>query len=334
MIEKQQIVKLLSKQDFIADLTINEIEQLIQKYPYFNLAYIIYARKIKSENLSYSQNLLNKISLNIPDRKELFNIITNDNYDKGIEIDENLLLNKEKVEQIVEERVETVVQMPVTPLVDSTVEPYFEETEEVVQFEQKSEERASEVEEEEKVENIEKSEVKELYPEPRNLKPKVEGLVEREILHKPISTNREIESFEDEIEDNVIDRFIKREEVEKERLSAFKQFEYAQSPVKEKQRPIEHEIELSSKGKSDKQMLESFLSENKATSIHNSRFEKPDPFESFDPEGSFLTETLAGIYIKQKKYLRAISIFKGLIKKYPEKKVYFANKIKEIEKLM
>lgn len=103
---------------------------------------------------------------------------------------------------------------------------------------------------------------------------------------------------------------------------------------KPKSRPIEHEIELSLKGHTDKQLIADFLNENMTTKETKESFEKPDPFESFDPEGSFLTETLANIYIKQKKYLRAIGIFKGLIKKFPEKKVYFANKIKEIENLI
>lgn len=49
---------------------------------------------------------------------------------------------------------------------------------------------------------------------------------------------------------------------------------------------------------------------------------------------SLLTETLASIYVKQKNYSRAIEIYKGLSLKNPEKSVYFASRIKEIEKLI
>ena len=46
-----------------------------------------------------------------------------------------------------------------------------------------------------------------------------------------------------------------------------------------------------------------------------------------------MTETLAKVLVKQKKYKKAISAYKILSLKYPEKNVFFAGKIKEIRKL-
>ncbi|MDD4108306.1 MAG: tetratricopeptide repeat protein [Prolixibacteraceae bacterium] len=46
-----------------------------------------------------------------------------------------------------------------------------------------------------------------------------------------------------------------------------------------------------------------------------------------------ITETLAMIYFQQKKYEKALDAFKKLSLKYPEKSVYFASRIEEIEKL-
>lgn len=46
------------------------------------------------------------------------------------------------------------------------------------------------------------------------------------------------------------------------------------------------------------------------------------------------TETLAKIYLKQKRYDRALEIFKTLSLKYPEKNVYFADQIRFLEKLI
>ena len=51
------------------------------------------------------------------------------------------------------------------------------------------------------------------------------------------------------------------------------------------------------------------------------------------PEASF-TETLARIYLKQKRYDRALEIIKSLSLKYPEKNVYFADQIRYLEKLI
>lgn len=49
---------------------------------------------------------------------------------------------------------------------------------------------------------------------------------------------------------------------------------------------------------------------------------------------SFFTETLAQIYIKQKRYERALQIIGKLSLKYPEKNVYFADQIRFLEKLI
>ena len=51
-----------------------------------------------------------------------------------------------------------------------------------------------------------------------------------------------------------------------------------------------------------------------------------------EPE-ELVTETLAMIYFEQKKYDKALEAFKKLSLKYPEKSVYFATRIEEIEKL-
>lgn len=51
-------------------------------------------------------------------------------------------------------------------------------------------------------------------------------------------------------------------------------------------------------------------------------------------EESFLTESLAKIYIKQKKYSKALEIIKKLSLKYPEKNVYFVDQIRFLEKII
>ncbi|MDR1161300.1 MAG: tetratricopeptide repeat protein, partial [Tannerellaceae bacterium] len=51
-------------------------------------------------------------------------------------------------------------------------------------------------------------------------------------------------------------------------------------------------------------------------------------------EDSYFTETLARIYIRQKRYEKALQIIKNLSLKYPEKNVYFADQIRFLEKLI
>ena len=71
-----------------------------------------------------------------------------------------------------------------------------------------------------------------------------------------------------------------------------------------------------------------------------SRAETPESVKDLDDEqsksleDSCLTETLARIYIKQKRYDKALQIIKNLSLKYPEKNVYFADQIRFLEKLI
>ena len=56
------------------------------------------------------------------------------------------------------------------------------------------------------------------------------------------------------------------------------------------------------------------------------------PEETLDE--SYFTETLAKIYIKQKKYSRALEIIRSLYLQFPEKNTYFADQIRFLEKLI
>ncbi len=47
---------------------------------------------------------------------------------------------------------------------------------------------------------------------------------------------------------------------------------------------------------------------------------------------SFVTETLAKVYIKQGRYSKAIRVYEALGLKYPEKSIYFANLIEQVRK--
>ena len=55
-------------------------------------------------------------------------------------------------------------------------------------------------------------------------------------------------------------------------------------------------------------------------------------YEPSKADNSYLmTETLARVYLEQKKYQRAIQAYQILILKYPEKSSFFANRISDIK---
>lgn len=53
--------------------------------------------------------------------------------------------------------------------------------------------------------------------------------------------------------------------------------------------------------------------------------------EKTDDISHLMTETLANLYIEQKLYTKAINAFQTLIKKYPDRKEYFENRIHEVK---
>ena len=53
-----------------------------------------------------------------------------------------------------------------------------------------------------------------------------------------------------------------------------------------------------------------------------------------DLDDAYFTETLAKIYIKQRRYGKALEIIRKLNLKYPKKSIYFADQIRFLEKLV
>ena len=61
---------------------------------------------------------------------------------------------------------------------------------------------------------------------------------------------------------------------------------------------------------------------------------KPDTPEKTSLDDSYFTETLARVYINQKRYDKALEIIRVLSLKYPKKNVYFADQIRYLERII
>lgn len=103
----------------------------------------------------------------------------------------------------------------------------------------------------------------------------------------------------------------------------------------------EYLLEIPVQQPSGDSLIDKFLS----GSTGSLKLNKPVPQEQTSASGNdviarsvterddMITETLANIYVKQKKYDKALKAFEKLSLKYPEKNSYFATRIEEIEKL-
>jgi hypothetical protein len=87
-------------------------------------------------------------------------------------------------------------------------------------------------------------------------------------------------------------------------------------------------------------VVEDFLNQEPARIVLNRNDvpaeipEEKEEKEEKEEDNEILTETLAGIYIKQGKFENAIKIIRQLSLKYPKKNRYFADQIRFLEKLI
>lgn len=90
------------------------------------------------------------------------------------------------------------------------------------------------------------------------------------------------------------------------------------------------------------QLLDTFLSSDYRTpSFAPTQEELPasDPTDEADEEpepldDTYFTETLARIYLKQRRYDKALEIIRSLYLNFPNKSIYFADQIRYLEKLV
>ena len=92
---------------------------------------------------------------------------------------------------------------------------------------------------------------------------------------------------------------------------------------------------LSEKKKQQLEIIDRFIkAEPRIIPKEINKDQIPDLSVESTVETEFLTETLAEIYVRQKKYDKAIVMFQKLSLKLPQKSVYFASRISDINTIV
>lgn len=349
------------------------LKKEVEKYPYFYTLRALLLYGLKKENHPSFEDYLNKTSIHSSNRVDLYHYINSKPLPKEEKIignvQENSTIKENTIEQETEsfneEKLEEEV-LKVEPislieednidndLVDEMIENDTEEselrTDHVVEI--ISEDELNKVVEESKlahktsdqeIENavlqtsgIEIS-VEKPQPEEKNTIQETEenNLVEISesvvIIDEMISEEKEVM-----VQDSAIIEEKLNNNLDKESFSFSDWLKKVPSQSKD-QKTIEAEQETAEREIKYK-LIDDFLEKNpkiipmKKTDI--TPIQVSSNFSHNSEEYSdLMTETLAQIYIEQRKYDKAIKAYKILILKYPEKNSLFANRIKEIENL-
>ena len=303
---------LINKPDALHDKQTAILEKILQEFPYFQSARALYLKGLYNQN-SFKYNYALKITAaHSTDRSVLFDFITSDTFSA---IQKNFYDQKAaEILGITVKESEIIADAPRLEVRENTVEqsiaasikeaaPYIEEP--------------MEAEEEVLTEEMEVIEQEAPVALPLTT---VEAKLD---LGKPLEFSlNERHSFQEWLQLSKLKPIVRAEENSESDASA---------ENLEKEMPSELNFGKQKK----KELIDKFI--ETSPRIPPVKHDTPLPSIFYEPskaDNSYLmTETLARVYLEQKKYQRAIQAYQILILKYPEKSSFFADRILDIKNL-
>ena len=302
-----EFTSLINNPGAINDIQSIALEKIVKEFPYFQSARALYLKGLYNNN-SFKYNYDLKIcAAHTTDRSVLFDFITSNSFtaiqknlydEKIFALHDITVQESETLEQDapkLEKRVNTIEESILTTI--KTATPIVAESEILVE----------EIQEISISENPEASEI--TIPESKE-----EIIADKLEIGTPISfTKNEKHSFQEWLQ-----------------LSAFKPIE-REEEEKEEEKPSEIVSEKQKKN----ELIDRFI--ETSPKIPPVKKDEPIPSVFFEPSNAdnsyLMTETLARVYLEQKKYQKAIQAYQILILKYPEKSSFFADRILDIKNL-
>ena len=314
--KKSDFTYILQNPQRISNQQINALNDIIDKYPYFQSARALHLKGLKTIGSHQYNAALKTTAAHTTDRSILFDFVTSKVFNQN-EISQVIKQNSEHIKDITVNDIEDIsVNKSIT--IDDALKQHIKNTEGVLDpnlFEEK----------------INQEEIAHFLSLQNNSSKKVTVAVDlknieenpEDILHigTPLEFDKKethsftewlkITSFKriqrDETNDDVSKIIVKNDE----------------NTIKDKKVDINSKFDL----------IDKFL-ENKPKIIPSKDSRKIETNHSNKAvQDGLMTETLARIYLEQHNYEKAIQSYKILSLKYPEKSGFFADQIKAIKKL-
>lgn len=308
----EKLISLINQPSLLADTRIEDLERIVEAYPYFTIGHLLLTKKMQLMQHLMLKKAIKKTAVITPNRKKVY----------------ELLYQKEIQTSIIESQIEVVAPIP-------AIEPetLVTETSKTVDEDQKSSFKTSV----EIPSSIDKSSA---FAQPINLKD----------LGKQASDDMDI--LEQQIIGQTIEHVLTQEIENTYKPTTKSKSKKGQKPTKvtgkqkfsdwleildqSRLKTFGSENVEESNERTESELINSFLNKN-ANIIHptNDSVEfTPSNLArlSIVDDENFVTETLANVYETQGNFQKALNAFNKLMLKYPEKKTYFAARIKKIEK--
>ena len=326
----------MNKPDAVNEKQTVVLEKIVQEFPYFQSARALYLKGLYNEN-SFKYNYVLKVTAaHTTDRSILFDFITSDSFTS---------VNKELFEQ----KLSALADINVKD--SEVVEPRLEIRENTIEqsilslikeAEPKETNTFSEAESPEKVESL----TAEFSPIPDLIFDKIGDnsteTGESTRLQLQAERDNDFKSEEIAAPTPIENKFEVGKPLnfsiqEKHSFQEWLQLSKMQPIIREDEKKTEIEIsEVDSEKQKKNELIDRFIETN--PKIPPVKHHVPIPpsiiVEPSNGENSYLmTETLARVYLEQKKYHKAIQAYQILILKYPEKSSFFADRILDIKNL-
>lgn len=314
---------LLNKPQNIQSRQTVELEAVLHQFPYFQAARAIHLKGLYDENSFRYNQELKKTAAYTTDRSILFEFITSKNFtaiqqaffEEKEAVIHDIIVNQYKV--VIPE--EDKITVPEVDPLEQSIRSSIKEAEPEIETPEPEVSVTEEPKAETALEQSIRSSIRVAEPEP----------VAETTLPEPEPIVTEPSGIESATEKLEIGKPLEFSKEEKHSFQEWLQLAKF-SPIDREKPADSEEIDPEKKKKLD--LIDKFIETNpKITPVKNTP-SAPVNIEKSSQDTSYLmTETLAKVYLEQKKYQKAIQAYEILILKYPEKSHFFADRISDIK---